>query len=59
MIRDLYLELIFPIHDGPSASFMEIKADCLRNAGIISEQEKQWVASKIHAMSEKKYKQAA
>lgn len=59
MIRDLDLELIFPIHDGPSALFMELKADCLLKAGIINEQEKQWVASKIDASSEKNYKHAA
>jgi hypothetical protein len=34
------LELIFPIKDAPSASFMCFKARCLRDAGIISESEK-------------------
>jgi len=57
MIRDL--ELIFPIHDKPSALFMEIKADCLRKAGIINEQEKQWIISKIRALLERDHKQAA
>ena len=37
------LELIFPIKDAPSASFMSFKANCLRDAGIITESEKQWV----------------
>jgi hypothetical protein len=37
------LELIFPIKDAPSASFMSFKASCLLDAGIITEGEKQWV----------------
>ena len=57
MIRDL--ELIFPIRDKPSALFMELKADCLHKARIINEQEKQWVTSKIRALLESDYKQAA
>ena len=59
MTRDLELELIFPIRDKPSALFMELKADCLRKAGIIGELEKQWVASKIRALLENDHKQAA
>ena len=37
------LELIFPIKDAPSASFMSFKASCLRDAEIITESEKRWV----------------
>ena len=46
----LDLELIFPIKDKPSASFMGLKADCLRKAGVIGEREKQWVQAKIRAV---------
>ncbi len=31
------VELIFPIKDAAFAALMVIKADCLHNAGIISE----------------------
>ena len=41
------LELIFPIKDAPSASFMSFKASCLRDAGIITEDEKQWVDARV------------
>ena len=41
------LELIFPIKDAPSASFMSFKASCLRDAGIITESEKQWVDARV------------
>jgi hypothetical protein len=41
------LELIFPIKDAPSASFMSSKARCLRDAGIISESEKHWVDARV------------
>ncbi len=41
------LELIFPIKDVESASFMSIKAGCLRDAGIITEGEKQWVDARV------------
>ena len=33
------LELIFPIKDAPSASFMSFKASCLLDAGIITDGE--------------------
>jgi hypothetical protein len=36
-------ELIFPIKDAASAALMVIKADCRHNAGVISDEEKQWV----------------
>ena len=39
-------ELIFPIKDAASAALMVIKADCLHNAGVISDGEKQWVHSR-------------
>ena len=41
------LELIFPIKDAPSASFMSFKANCLLDAGIITEGEKQWVDARV------------
>ena len=37
------IESIFPIKDAASAALMVIKADCLHNAGVISDGEKQWV----------------
>jgi hypothetical protein len=40
MQRPLDMEAIFPIKDAPSAALMAIKADCLRNAGVINDQEK-------------------
>ena len=41
------LELIFPIKDAPSASFMSFKASCLLDAGIITEGEKRWVDARV------------
>jgi len=41
------LELIFPIKDVPSASFMSFKANCLLDAGVITEAEKQWVDARV------------
>jgi len=41
------MEIIFPIKDAGSAALMAVKADCLRRAGIISEQQKQCVESKV------------
>jgi hypothetical protein len=41
------LEAIFPIKDAASAALIAIKADCLRKAGVISDQEKQWVDSRV------------
>jgi hypothetical protein len=38
--------LIFPIKD-PSASFMSFKANCLLDAGIITEAQKQWVDARV------------
>jgi hypothetical protein len=46
MQRAWDIELIFPIKDAASAALMVIKADCLHNAGVISEGEKQWVYSR-------------
>jgi hypothetical protein len=45
MQRAWDIELIFPIKDA-AAALMVIKADCLHNAGVISDGEKQWVHSK-------------
>jgi hypothetical protein len=47
MHRELDMEIIFPIKDAGSAALMAVKADCLRRAGIISEQQKQFVESKV------------
>jgi hypothetical protein len=47
MKSSVNLELIFPVKDAPSASFMSFKASCLRDAGIITESEKQWVDAKV------------
>ena len=47
MQRPLDMEAIFPIKDPASAALMAIKADCLRKAGVISDQEKQWVDSRV------------
>jgi hypothetical protein len=46
MQRAWDIELIFPIKDAASAALMVIKADCLHNAGVISDGEKQWVYSR-------------
>ena len=37
----------FPVKDAPSASFMSFKASCLRDAGIITEREMEWVDAKV------------
>ena len=41
------LELIFPIKDAASGSFMSFKASCLRDAGFITESEKHWVDARV------------
>jgi hypothetical protein len=46
MLRARDSELIFPIKDAASAAVMLIKADCLHNAGVINEEERQWVYSR-------------
>ena len=46
MQRAWDIELIFPIKDAASAALMVIKADCLHNAGVISDGERQWVQSR-------------
>ena len=43
MQRAWDVELIFPIKDAASAALMVLKADCLHNAGVISDEEKQRV----------------
>jgi hypothetical protein len=50
MQRPLDMEAIFPIKDAASAALMAIKADCLRKAGVISDQEKQWVDSRVRTL---------
>jgi hypothetical protein len=47
MKSSVNLELIFPIEDAPSASLMSLKANCLLDAGIITENEKQWVDARV------------
>jgi len=47
MQRPLDIEAIFPITDAASAALMGIKADCLRNAGVINDQEKQRIDAKV------------
>jgi len=47
MQRPLDIEAIFPITDAASAALMAIKADCLRKAGVISDQEKQRVDARV------------
>ena len=43
------MELIFPIKDAASAALMVIKADSLHNAGVISDEDKQWVHSRARS----------
>jgi hypothetical protein len=50
MERPLDLEAIFPIKDAAAAALMTIKADCLRKAGVISDQVKQWVDSRVRTL---------
>lgn len=60
MQREWDSELIFPIRDAASAALMLLKADCLRQAGIISEAEKQWVHSRARTfLSDATLKDAA
>jgi len=47
MKSSINLELLFPIKDALSASFMSFKADCLLEAGIITECDKQWVEARV------------
>jgi hypothetical protein len=47
MHSQLDMKIIFPIKDAASAALMAVKADCLRRAGVISEQQKQCVDTKI------------
>jgi hypothetical protein len=46
-MHPLDIETIFPITDAASAPLMAIKADCLRRAGVISDQEKERVDARI------------
>ena len=43
------IEALFPINDAAEAAFMAIKAECLCRAGIINQQEKQWVDARVRA----------
>jgi hypothetical protein len=42
-IMSVDLDLIFPIRDVPSADLMKLKANCLRNAGIINDRQRELV----------------
>jgi len=46
------MAIIFPIRDAASAALMAVKADCLRRAGVINEQQKQCVDSKVRTFLE-------
>ena len=50
MKSSVNLELIFPIKDALSGSFMSIKASCLLDAGIITESEKRWVDARAFSV---------
>jgi hypothetical protein len=50
MNSSLDLDLIFPILDKPSALFMSVKADCLFDAGIIDERQRDWIRAKVSAV---------
>jgi hypothetical protein len=43
------IEALVPINDAAEAAFMAIKAECLCRAGIINQQEKQWVDARVRA----------
>ena len=47
MQHPLDIEAIFPITDAASAALMAIKADCLRKAGVINDQERQQVDARV------------
>jgi hypothetical protein len=49
MRRAWDIELIFPVKDAASAALMVIKADSLDNAGVISDEDKQWVHSRARS----------
>ena len=49
MQRGWNIEALFPIKDAAEAAFMAIKAECLCRAGIINEQEKQWIDARVRA----------
>jgi hypothetical protein len=40
------MSAIFPIKDAAAAALLVIKADCLHNAGVISDGERQWAHSR-------------
>jgi hypothetical protein len=52
MHRELDMAIIFPMQDAASAALMAVKADCLRGAGVINEQQKQCVDSKVRTYLE-------
>jgi len=49
MQRSWDIELIFLVKDVASATLMVIKADCLHNAGVISDEDKQWVHARARS----------
>ena len=52
MHRELDMAIIFPIKDAASAALMAVNANCLRRAGVISEQQKQCVDSRVRTFLE-------
>jgi hypothetical protein len=46
------MAITFSIRDAASAALMAVKADCLRRAGVINEQQKQCVDSKVRTFLE-------
>ena len=52
MHRELDMAIIFPIKDAASAALMAVNANCLRRAGVINEQQKQCVDSRVRTFLE-------
>ena len=56
MHRELDMAIIFPIRDAASAALMAVNANCLRRAGVINEQQKQCVDSRVRSACSMKLK---
>jgi len=52
MHRELDMAIIFPIKDAASAALMAVKENCLLRAGVINEQQKQCVDSRVRTFLE-------
>jgi hypothetical protein len=46
------MAIIFPIKDAASAALMAVKENCLLRAGVINEQQKQCVDSRVRTFLE-------